>query len=239
MNYRQRIYENYESGISPKTVADFKPFAPARLKLIKDHFPADRNAKILDLGCGYGALLYFARQAGYKNITGVDLSEKQISSAASLGIDGAKRADINDVLQTTPLGSVDAIIALDVVEHFRKDELLSFLDRTFRVLRPGGRVIIQTVNGESPMGRSVFYGDFTHETCFTRQSISQILTAAGFVEINCYEDAPIPHGPISWFRCVLWRLIRLGLRFITAAETGDVGRGAILTRNFLTVALKS
>ena len=43
------------------------------------HLPADRDAKILDLGCGCGYFLHFLRTEGYTNVLGIDSSADQLS----------------------------------------------------------------------------------------------------------------------------------------------------------------
>lgn len=61
--YRSRIYNHYvqarEQALAPESVAGLAPRSHALRRLIEQHFPADRNSTVLDLGCGHGALLPF------------------------------------------------------------------------------------------------------------------------------------------------------------------------------------
>jgi hypothetical protein len=82
------------------------------------------------------------------------------------------------------------------------------------------------------------YGDITHELAFTLTSLSQLLLSSGFYRVDFYEDQPIPHGIKSVIRWALWKVIRCFLRFYIAVETGDNGRNAIFSQNFLAVAFK-
>jgi 2-polyprenyl-3-methyl-5-hydroxy-6-metoxy-1,4-benzoquinol methylase len=225
--------------LAPATLAGFKPRAPYLNKLIKDHFPKNRSAVILDVGCGRGALIHFARKAGYTNIHGTDASPEQTSAAERLGIDGVRHGNLMKTLQSLPDGSHDVIVAFDVVEHFTKEELRYFVDQVYRVLKKGGKWIIHTPNGDSPFGGRIRYEDFTHELAFTRQSISQLLLASGFSNVTCYEDQPIPHGFKSIVRWLLWKVIRSMLRFYLAVETGDASNKAIFSQNLLAVVGKS
>jgi len=240
--YRDRIYQYYvhacQQSLAPESIAGLKPRAAHLNTLIHRHFPPDKDAAILDLGCGHGALIYFARKAGYHNVTGVDRSPQQVAEARRLGIEGVHKGDLRQTLQSCQDGSLDAVVAFDVIEHFTKDELLSFVDEVFCVLRQGGKWIIHTANGEAPFGGRSRYGDFTHELAFTRTSIAQLLLASGFSKVVSYEDVPIPHGAKSAVRWALWKLIRSALRFYIAVETGDTGRDCIFSQNFLTVATK-
>lgn len=240
--YRSRIYNRYVSArsvpLAPDTINGLKSRAPYIRRLIQRHFPADRGATILDLGCGHGAIVHFAREVGYTNVEGVDGSPEQVAVARQLGIDGINEGDLLKTLAALPAASRDCIVTFDVIEHFTRDELIGLVDHVQRVLKPGGRWIIHTVNGESPFAGRVRFGDLTHELAFTRTSIAQLLLASGFREVRSYEDEPIPHGLKSLIRWVLWKIIRTGLRLYLLAETGDTGRDAIFSQNFLTVAVK-
>jgi 2-polyprenyl-3-methyl-5-hydroxy-6-metoxy-1,4-benzoquinol methylase len=240
--YRERIYNNYVQAwttpLAPETTAGLKPHAPYLRQIIKCHFPQDRQASILDLGCGYGVLLYFANEAGYTNTRGVDCSLQQITAARKLGIEGVEEGDLLNTLATLDDSSQNCIITFDVIEHFTREELIPLVDELFRVLLPGGRWIIHAPNAESPFSGRMRYGDLTHELSFTRTSLAQLLLSSGFKKVQSFEDGPIPHGVNSAVRWLLWKAIRGVLCLYLAAETGDLGRGAILSQNFLTVAVK-
>jgi cyclopropane fatty-acyl-phospholipid synthase-like methyltransferase len=232
-DYRNRIYQYYVQARQQSLTLDgLKPRAAQLNKLIREHFPSDKNATIIDLGCGHGALVYFAQQHGYHNITGVDTSPQQIAEAKRLGIQGIVEADLMATLQSLPDKSQDMVIAFDVIEHFTKDELLPFVDQVHRVLRQGGKWIIHAPNAESPFFGRIRYGDFTHELAFTSTSITQLLKSSGFSQINCYEDAPIPHGLKSFVRWLLWKFISGMLRIYMAVETGG-GANHCFHRTFL------
>jgi SAM-dependent methyltransferase len=240
--YRERIYCHYvnsgSSALAPATLDGLQPRLPYLKRLISDHFPADRNASIIDLGCGHGALMHIAREAGYRNIRGIDSSSEQVASARILRIHGVLEGDLMEAISAMPPESSDVVVTFDVIEHFRKDEMTAFVDQIRRILRPKGRWIIHTVNGESPFVGRVRWGDFTHELAFTRESIGQLLLSSGFERVECYEDAPIPHGIKSSIRWLLWKVIRVVLRLWLAIETGEPGRNAIFSQNLLAVATK-
>ncbi len=238
---RDRLYDHYVSGgraNAPADLAGLAPRAPYLRRIIRDHFPADRDAKILDVGCGYGALLHFAREAGYRDLSGVDAAKQQVEAAAALGIEGVREAGVLETLAAAAERSLDLIVSFDVMEHFTKDDLLRLVDAVHRGLREGGRWIIHVPNAESPFFGAVLHGDLTHQQAFTRESMAQLLLASGFSDVRCYEDAPVVHGLKSATRAVLWRVIRAGLRLYTATETGNASGAAVLTRNLLAVARK-
>ena len=202
------------------------------------HFPEDRQARVLDLGCGDGALLAAACEAGYRDLQGIDGSPSQIAAARRRGIQNVREGDILGALAPLTPASFDVVVTYDVLEHFTMPELLAVVDGVMRILRPGGRWIIHVPNAEGLFGMRVRYGDITHEMAFTRHSLNQLLLASGFGGVSCFEDRPIPHGVKSIVRLGLWHLVRLVLRLVLAVETGEAGGDAIFSQCLLAVALK-
>ena len=241
-NYRARFYGTYvnarEQVLAPLTVDGLAPRAPYLRTMIRAHFPANKDSAILDLGCGHGAIIHFAREAGYHNIRGVDGSPEQVAAAQRLGIEGVEQGDLLEALRAQADASLDMIIAFDVIEHFTRDELLGFVDAVQRALRPGGWWLIHVPNGESPFFGTIRYGDLTHELAFTRTSIAQLLLSSNFTKVSCYEDTPVPHGVKSAARWALWKAIRGMLRFYIVVETGDARDQHIFSQNLLAVAVK-
>ena len=241
-DYRSRIYQYYvnarQQSLVPKTIQGLKPRGPMLRKIIGKHFPEDKRASILDLGCGHGAFMHFIREAGFTDVIGVDSSPEQVEEAKRLGIEGVFQGDLMETLRELPSGSKEVIICFDVIEHFNKQEVLPFVDEVHRILRQGGKWILHTPNGESPFGGRMLFGDFTHEMAYTRTSITQLLMSSGFSDVACLEDTPVPHGIKSAMRWFLWKCVRSALRLYLAAETGAGERECILTQNFLTVTIK-
>lgn len=240
--YRERVYAGYvsqrDTPLAPQTTKGFAPRLPYLRRLVRRHFPRDKTAQILELGCGHGALLYALGRAGYQNARGVDGSPEQVEAARHLCIPGVERGDVMTTLATAPAASFDVVVAFDVIEHFTKDELIHLVDEVRRVLKPGGRWVIHVPNAESPFFASVRYGDFTHELAFTRVSLAQLLCSSGFERVECFEDRPVPHGVKSSVRAVLWQMIRAGLLAYIAVETGAFDRHAVFSQNLLAVAYK-
>jgi SAM-dependent methyltransferase len=206
--------------------------------LVQRHFPADRTAAVLDLGCGHGALLWAARRAGYTNLTGIDASPEQVAAAKRLGIEGVRQQDLREGLAALSPDSLDVVVLFDLFHYFDRPEQIAIIDAVHRVLKPGGRWILHVPNGEALFAARMRYWDYLASGAFTHASIAQVLLASGFRDVRCYEDQPIPHGLKSWGRWVLWKAIRGVSRLVLAAETGDTGRDAIFSQCLLAVAFK-
>lgn len=238
-SYRAPLYERYRgTHVVPAGSAFASTRSPYLTRLVRRHFPSERDVRIVDVGCGGGDLLAALHSVGYRDLIGVDVSPEQVAAAAARGIGRVEQADAHEYLSRLEPGSIDVLVAFDLLEHLTKPEITKLLAIGLRALRPDGRLVIHSVNAESPFFGGVRYGDLTHETAFTRKSMRQLCLSLGCRSVECYEDKPVVHGPISLCRAVLWRIVRTGLRLAVAIETGESGRDAIFSQNFLTIATK-
>ena len=239
--YRTRIYERYASRFQ-SAPANFGIEAARRWGRAYRHYlrgwlPERRDACILDVACGGGKLLQFYLDAGYSDVHGVDVSHEQVALARQV-TPNVTQANVLEYL-VGQVGQFDFISGLDIVEHLRKDEVLAFLDLCYAALKPGGRLVLQTPNAESPWMPAVRYGDFTHEVGFTPNALSRLLALVGFKTIETREQGPVPWGysAASTLRWCVWQTIRIGLKVWNIAETGDAGSG-VFTRVFIVSARK-
>jgi SAM-dependent methyltransferase len=239
--YRDRLYANYGHDFQDAGERFDREGAARWGKGAAYHLrgwmPESKNARILDLACGGGRLLFFFSQRGYTQLTGVDISPDQVALASQVASD-VRHESALDHVESNP-DSYDLITAYDIIEHFHKNEALRFLDGCIGALRPGGRLILQTPNADSPFGGSVRYGDFTHELCLNPNSLTRLMRMIGFDGIEAREAGPVPYGnsAASAARFVLWKFIRAGLRLWNLVETGDGGAG-VWTRVFLISGIK-
>jgi 2-polyprenyl-3-methyl-5-hydroxy-6-metoxy-1,4-benzoquinol methylase len=240
--YRKIFYKNY---FSEKTNKDsvcrnensLSNWRYATISRIKNWLPGNKNAKILDIGCGFGNLLKGFKDIGYNNLTGIDISEEQIAKAIELN----SRINFNCIDLISYLKSenkkFDLITVFDVIEHLEKDEALEALKLIHDALNANGQLIIQTPNAESPWFGAVAFGDFTHEWFYTTSSLEDILFKSGFNNIEFKPSGPLFISFKSSVRRILWIFINSLLKIWNLAETGSIG-SKIYTRVFLTKAVK-
>jgi 2-polyprenyl-3-methyl-5-hydroxy-6-metoxy-1,4-benzoquinol methylase len=240
MNYREKIYSKYRSSHIKNLIGDvdlsfFKKQFCVWSKYYGEFLPKDKNVKILDIACGDGGIVYWLQSIGYKNSFGIDISEEQVNLAKSLGIENIEQYDLKEFLKTNK--GWDVIFALDILEHFNKNEILDVLELIYNALNKNGILIIKTPNGESIFGTRYLYRDFTHEWIFTKSSLMEIFSISGFKKFHFKEESPVIHGLFSLIRYILWKFIRLILNFYLLVETGQ--RADILTQNIIAVAYKN
>jgi len=142
--------------------------------------PKDKNAKILDIGCGLGHFLYFCKKLGYKDVNGVD-TDKELANFCRKKILSTVEK-ITSVVQylSKKQDFYDFIVMNDVLEHIPKEEIIPTLNSVYNALAPKGTLVIKTPNGAWLFEGWQRYGDFTHHTSFTETSLSYILQEDGF-----------------------------------------------------------
>jgi SAM-dependent methyltransferase len=154
------------------------------------HLPRPANGRrLLDVGCGSGEFLSYARSAGWR-VTGFDLDPKAVESARLQGLDvhlGGIETLAGEV------DAFDAITASHVIEHVYNPKGL--LANCHRLLKPGGYFWIETPNIDS-RGHKEFKEDWLdldpprHLTIHTWQSMRKLLAEAGFSEIHPLDWRP-------------------------------------------------
>jgi len=194
--------------------------------------PLDRNARILDLGCGTGELLFFLEESGYGDLHGVDLCQEELKEAQAF-IKAELICDhiLNYLHQTK--GAFESVIGLNILEHLSKDEVLEAFEAVSRVLIPGGTFIVMVPNAISPLSNIPRHWDYTHEWAFTPNNFQQLAALSGFEsEIELRECGPVPHGLKSIIRFALWKAVKLIIRSYLLIEVADT-KGGVYTMDML------
>lgn len=124
---------------------------PARLAYVAARTPL-RGARVLDVGCG-GGLLSEAMAREGASVLGVDLSAELIdiaklhrleSKQAGAVLDLDYRVQSVEALADAEPGTFDAITCMEMLEHV--PDPASILEACARLLKPGGRLFVSTIN---------------------------------------------------------------------------------------------
>lgn len=115
----------------------------------------------VDLGCGRGEWLELLRDEGM-NAIGIDDNPVSIERCATRGLE-VLRGDALEYLRLQNDASIAVVSAFHVVEHLAPETMMSLLVEAWRVLAPGGLLLLETPNPENlVVGSSSFYLDPTH-----------------------------------------------------------------------------
>lgn len=237
-DYKARFYKLYQSthvrhrkGLA--TLELFQRQAPGWRRLFGPLLPAAPDAAIVDVGCGSGSLLWWLQQMGYRRAEGIDVSPEQVELAAQLGVRNVRQADLREFLSAHG-ERFDAVILRDVIEHFDRPTVLDVLRLCRSALRPGGRIVLQVPNAESPFFGRIRYGDFTHELAFSVSSLEQLLAVCGFESVQCHPTPPLVASLRSAARLPLWWMVQALYHLLLFAELGR-GHRRIVTQGIIAV----
>jgi 2-polyprenyl-6-hydroxyphenyl methylase/3-demethylubiquinone-9 3-methyltransferase len=106
------------------------------------------GAILVDAGCGGGLLAPHVRRLGYRHV-GVDLRRAGLEQSAGRGV-----SPVHGDVTALPLADhcADVVVAGEILEHV--DDLEGTVAELARVLRPGGLVVLDTVN-DTALGRFI------------------------------------------------------------------------------------
>lgn len=151
--------------------------------LFRDLPKAWPGGRLLDVGFGDGSFLEAASAAGWR-ASGVDFDAATVDSARARGLD-AHWGSIDAYRGCSEL--FDVITMSHVIEHVHEPAAL--LENAYRLLKPGGRLWLETPNLES-LGHRKFGRHWRgletprHLVLFNWHSLTLLLRQAGFGRIR-------------------------------------------------------
>jgi SAM-dependent methyltransferase len=182
------------------------------------------QACVLDVGCGDGAATAEAvRVSPGHRVIGLDWSPESLDRAARHGLT-LVRATVEPPGLPVRSGVADVVIMSELIEHLVDTD--SALDEAWRVLKPGGTLLLSTPNlaawynrGLLALGIQPVFSEVSlrgvygrpgsqvagHLRMFTRRALTGLLTARGFGDIEVtgarYHDVPRPLRPFDRAFC--------------------------------------
>jgi len=161
--------------------------------------PRRAGLRVLDAGCGAAPALRYLTLLGYQTI-GTDLVRYPLQQARVVAPDALVAC--NDLTEGMAIadGAVDVVLAADVIEHIVDGDAL--LRECLRVLRPGGYLIVSTVNAwdlrrwtHPRLGRVwSALTDPTHVRFYSPPELRRALRDAGFGHVRTWAGLK----PLAW-----------------------------------------
>jgi cyclopropane-fatty-acyl-phospholipid synthase len=141
----------------------------------------DGAARVLDVGCGWGALMqYLVAERHVGHVTGLTLSSDQFSAVP---VTDHAEVRLEDWRDHQPLSPYSAIVSIGAFEHFARPDLSrdqrrtvyrNFFDRCALWLVEGGRLSLQTIAFEDFEPSSGAVSSFFTEEIFPESALPQL-----------------------------------------------------------------
>ena len=141
------------------------------------------DERILDVGCGIGALAYDVAEKSKAHVTAIDLSPNNIAKACQRYSHPRVKYVVGDAMQRLPGGPFDVVILSNVLEHLKERPV--FLGHIKEVVSPNRfliRVPLFERDWRVPLKRELgveWKLDSTHETEYTLESFAKEMGGAG------------------------------------------------------------
>lgn len=140
-------------------------------------------SRVIDLGCGRGEFLEDLRDHGIYGI-GVDAYDKSVKFCRKRDLQVVE-GDAIEFLSQQETNSVDGVFSAQLVEHLSPGKVLQMCRESYRVMRPGSYIVLETPN---PMSLSIymksFYIDPTHKNPVHPKLLEYYLRESGFCNIQ-------------------------------------------------------
>lgn len=170
--------------------------------------PSDPHNRVLDLGCGSGAMSALIReQQKASEIWGVEKFPDAARSARDCGaLDKVLDGDLEEVIEQLPAEHFTHVIAGDILEHLVDPWVVC--DKLRACLVPGGTFIcsIPNIRNISFLLALIFKARFeykdsgvmdrTHLRFFARKDVHDLFAGAGFTDISI--NPVRPKTRLSW-----------------------------------------
>ena len=189
----------------------FNPARRSDLDFSVMYLPAQPGGRVLEVGCGSGKMLKVMKDLDWC-VEGVDFDPVAVENAKSKGLN-VRLGNLE--AQEYPESHFDANIMSHLIEHVYKP--LQLVKECYRILKPGGTLVIATPNSSS-WGHRIYGKDWRgletprHLYVYTISSLSRLAESEGFQTIKKWTS--IRGG--SWM-FIGSRSIRLKKNFITGS----------------------
>lgn len=170
-----RAFEDAHRGSRQDIMRRMRVYLPFIMPVSHAH----AHLACLDLGCGRGEWLQLLAEHNI-DAEGVDLDLGMLQAAQAQGLK-VRHADAIQALRDLPDGAVAAVSAFHLVEHLRFEDMQALVEQAYRVLVPGGLLILETPNPDNlQVSTSNFYLDPSHIRPIPSTLLAFIAQQAGF-----------------------------------------------------------
>ncbi len=180
-------FENAMRGSHAEITQKLTPYLPHLVTVA----PEVLALPMLDLGCGRGEWLELLCAQGF-DAMGLDLNPAMVQHCQSRGL-RAVHANALEWLAQQADGTYGLVSGFHIIEHLPFEQLFTLIAQAWRVLAPGGVLVLETPNPENVLvGSHTFYHDHTHRNPITPTSLRFLLGYHGFSAQHFLRLNPYP-----------------------------------------------
>jgi cyclopropane-fatty-acyl-phospholipid synthase len=136
--------------------------------------------RFLDIGCGWGALLFHAAEHYGVEATGITLSQNQFdyvrAEIAARGLEARVNVELRDYLDLPETALYDKVASVGMFEHVGVKRFPRYFGKIARILKPGGFVLNHGIThnplGADSLGSGI--GDFVEEYVFPGGELTHV-----------------------------------------------------------------
>ena len=149
--------------------------------------------RLLDIGCGWGALIIYAAKHFEVRAEGITLSEPQAKWAqariAEAGLDSQVKIELRDYRNIAADGAepYDVIVSVGMAEHVGRERLRDYFARAHRVLKPGGVFLNQAIGQDIVSRPDNQGGSFIEQYVFPDGDIPPLSIMLAAAESAAFE----------------------------------------------------
>ena len=140
----------YSSAIWNEETQSLESAQRYKLQRIADKLALEGGEKVLEIGCGWGALATFLATHHGAQVTGITLSPSQLAWAKQTVAQADQKHDVDLRLQDyrDVEGQFDRIVSIEMFEAVGEAYWPEYFATMKRCLKPGGRAVLQIISIE-------------------------------------------------------------------------------------------
>lgn len=185
------FYERFEERFRGSQ-DDIKGRLQMYIPILKQYLPNWASGTFVDIGSGRGEWLDILKENNATDYLGVDLNPRQNKKCELRG-HHVLQMDCLTYLESLPDASVDVITGFQIIEHLSTALLTKLMEQSFRVLKPGGVVLLETQNPKNiSVGADTFFIDPSHKRVVQPLTLEFLAQYQGFENVQLIDANTSP-----------------------------------------------
>lgn len=168
------------------------------LHIVQQHYGDIQKKTLLDIGCGYGEFLLYAKERGM-SVKGMEVFEESARYLKERGIEVTLTQLADNWFASFAGERFDVVSMLNVLEHLRNPEEVLCHIREY-LLAEKGMLVLDVPNDFNPLQEIAqqvhglepwWVAAPTHINYFTPQSLEKLLEKCGYTVVQCTASFPL------------------------------------------------